>query len=39
MLHGQLTPERRGDSFKPEVEVPDDAPPGDKLVAYMGRKP
>jgi uncharacterized protein (TIGR03086 family) len=39
VIGGQLTPERRGDSFKPEVSVPDDAPAEDKLVAYMGRQP
>ena len=38
-IGGQLTPERRGDSFKPEVEVPADASAQDKLIAYMGRQP
>jgi uncharacterized protein (TIGR03086 family) len=38
-LHGQLTAERRGNAFKPEVTVGDDASTQDKLVAYMGRTP
>ena len=38
-IGGQLTPERRGDSFKPEVEVPADASAQDKLIGYMGRNP
>ncbi|MEA2452775.1 MAG: hypothetical protein QOG04_1485 [Actinomycetota bacterium] len=29
----------RGDSFAEPVEVPDDAPTADKLIAYLGRKP
>jgi uncharacterized protein (TIGR03086 family) len=32
-------PEQRGDSFKPRVEVPDDANAQDKLIGYMGRNP
>jgi uncharacterized protein (TIGR03086 family) len=39
MVHGNLTPERRGNGFKPEISVPDDAPTQDKLLAYMGRNP
>ena len=39
MINGNLPPERRGDAFGPEIEVPDDAPVQDKLLAYMGRKP
>jgi uncharacterized protein (TIGR03086 family) len=38
-IGGQLTPERRGDAFKPEVEVPGDASAQDKLIGYMGRTP
>jgi uncharacterized protein (TIGR03086 family) len=34
-----LTPESRGDSFGPEIEVPDDAPAIDRLVAFLGRDP
>lgn len=29
----------RGDSFAEPVEVPDDAPIADKMIAYMGRRP
>lgn len=39
MIDGQLTDERRGDTFKPAVEVPDDATAHDKLLAYTGRQP
>lgn len=38
-IGGQLTAERRGSSFKPEVEVPADASADAKLIAYMGRNP
>lgn len=39
LLNGQLTDDRRGDSFKPAVSVPDDASMQDKLLGYMGRQP
>jgi uncharacterized protein (TIGR03086 family) len=39
MLDGQLPPERRGDSFKPAVDVPDGASVQDRYVAYLGRTP
>lgn len=39
MVGGQLTPERRGNAFKPEVQVPDDAPTQQKLLGYVGRSP
>ena len=29
----------RGDSFAPPVDVPDDAPAEDRMVAYLGRQP
>jgi uncharacterized protein (TIGR03086 family) len=29
----------RGDSFGPPIDVPDDAPPQDRLLAYLGRSP
>jgi uncharacterized protein (TIGR03086 family) len=29
----------RGDSFSPPVEVPDNAPIVDRMVAYLGRQP
>jgi uncharacterized protein (TIGR03086 family) len=38
-MGGRLTPESRGDAFKPEVEVASDASAQDKLIAYMGRQP
>jgi uncharacterized protein (TIGR03086 family) len=38
MLDGQLTDDRRGNAFKPAVDVPDSASPQDKLLAYTGRK-
>ncbi|MEY2468437.1 MAG: hypothetical protein QOF21_1135 [Actinomycetota bacterium] len=39
MIHGRFTPEQREGVFKPEVEVADDAPVQDKLLAYSGRTP
>lgn len=32
-------PYPRGDSFAPPVDVPDDAAPAEKLLAYLGRVP
>ena len=29
----------RGDSFRPPVDVPEDAAPADRMLAYMGRRP
>jgi uncharacterized protein (TIGR03086 family) len=29
----------RGDSFKPAVDVPEDAPAADKLIGFLGRTP
>ena len=39
MIHGRFTDDQRKGVFKPEIEVPPDAPPQDKLLAYTGRKP
>jgi uncharacterized protein (TIGR03086 family) len=39
MLNGQLTDDRRGNAFKPAIDVPDDASAQDKLLAYTGRQP
>ena len=36
-IHGRFTDEQRKGLFKPEIEVPDDAPAQDRLLAYMGR--
>lgn len=38
MVDGQLTAERRGNAFKPEVSVEADASPQERLLAYVGRK-
>jgi len=38
-LQPVLQPEYRGESFGAEVEVPDDAPALDRLVAFTGRRP
>jgi uncharacterized protein (TIGR03086 family) len=39
VIDGQLTPDRRGEAFKPEVKVGADASPQEKLLAYTGRQP
>lgn len=39
MVNGNITDENRGQGFKAEVKVPEDAPTQDKLLAYLGRKP
>jgi uncharacterized protein (TIGR03086 family) len=39
MIDGKLTDERRGNGFKPAVEVSNDAPVQTKLLAYTGRQP
>ena len=38
-IHGRLTDENRKGMFKPEIAVPNDASPQDKLLAYTGRSP
>jgi uncharacterized protein (TIGR03086 family) len=39
VIHGRFTDEERKGVFKPEVTVPADASPQDKLLAYTGRQP
>jgi uncharacterized protein (TIGR03086 family) len=39
LIHGKFTDEQRKGLFKPEVKVPDDASPQDRLLAYTGRDP
>ena len=39
MIHGRFTDDQRKGIFKPEVHVPDDASPQEKLLAYTGRDP
>ena len=39
MIHGRFTDEQRKGVFKPEVSVPADASPQEKLLAYTGRDP
>ncbi|HEY2812711.1 MAG TPA: TIGR03086 family metal-binding protein [Acidimicrobiales bacterium] len=38
MIDGQLTAERRGDAFKPPVDLGDGASAQEKLLAYTGRR-
>lgn len=38
-IHGQFTDEQRAGLFKPEVTVPANAKPQDKLLAFTGRHP
>jgi uncharacterized protein (TIGR03086 family) len=39
MLDGRLTPDRRGDAFKPEIDVDSSASAQERLLAYTGRRP
>ncbi|PVG82397.1 TIGR03086 family protein [Nocardioides gansuensis] len=39
MLEGALTPDNRGDAFRPPVDVPADAPVYDRLAGFAGRDP
>ena len=39
MIHGRFTEDQRKGVFKPEVQVPADAPAQEKLLAYTGRTP
>jgi uncharacterized protein (TIGR03086 family) len=39
LVHGRFTDEQRKGIFKPEVPVPPDASPQDRLLAYTGRTP
>jgi uncharacterized protein (TIGR03086 family) len=39
MIHGRFTDEQRKGVFKPEIKVPADASPQEKLLAYTGRSP
>jgi uncharacterized protein (TIGR03086 family) len=39
MVNGNITDENRGNGFKAEVKVPENAPAQDKLLAYLGRTP
>ena len=39
VVHGAFTDDQRAGVFKPEVDVPDDASPQEKLLAYTGRDP
>jgi uncharacterized protein (TIGR03086 family) len=39
MIHGRFTDEQRKGVFKPEIAVPEDASPQQKLLAYTGRPP
>jgi hypothetical protein len=39
MLDGRLTDDRRGEAFKPAIDVGEDASAQEKLLAYTGRQP
>ena len=39
MIHGRFTDDQRKGIFKPEIDVPQDAPAQNKLLAYTGRNP
>jgi uncharacterized protein (TIGR03086 family) len=39
IVYGRFTPEQRPGVFKPEIAVPADASPQEKLLAYTGRSP
>jgi uncharacterized protein (TIGR03086 family) len=39
LIHGRFTDDQRKGIFKPEVQVPDDASPQERLLAYTGRDP
>jgi uncharacterized protein (TIGR03086 family) len=39
MIHGRFTDEQRVGVFKPEIDVPPDAGPQEKFLAYTGRDP
>jgi hypothetical protein len=39
VIHGRFTDDQRKGVFKPEVSVPANASPQDKLLAYTGRNP
>jgi uncharacterized protein (TIGR03086 family) len=39
MIHGRFTDDQRKGVFKPEIDVPANAPAQDRLLAYTGRKP
>jgi uncharacterized protein (TIGR03086 family) len=39
MIHGRFTDEQREGVFKPAIDVPSDASPQVKLLAYTGRDP
>jgi uncharacterized protein (TIGR03086 family) len=38
-IHGRFTDDQRQGVFKPELPVPDDATPQQRLLAYTGREP
>jgi hypothetical protein len=38
LIHGRFTDDQRKGIFKPEVTVPADASPQEKLLAYTGRR-
>lgn len=38
-MSASLSPESRGEAFGPEVSVPEDTPPYDRIAAFAGRDP